>query len=357
LAAAAGHQVNPIAPRGSGRGIVVFAAPALGDFVRCHSVIRILAERFPDSPIDIVARQPAIEMAAFMPEVRTGIPEVFRHRSIDLAARFALAGKLRRGNYKSAYLLQNSFKSALVPFLSRIPKRVGWATEFRFGLLTQRYFGMHRLPRMIERVCWIAVEGDASAYQQWPEPRLRVPESHRAEFTALRDEARTKTPVITLAPSSTDPDKNWSVENFAAVARHFAGRGATVWIVGSPQERPLAAAIAQGAGVAGVEDRTCQSVTTMALTIAASDVFIGNDSGPLHIAGGFGKPSVGVFGLTDPLINAPINVSVRIGAPARALVRQNWNDVHWPTVDMIKHQLERALEAARAAEQTTGGAL
>jgi heptosyltransferase-2 len=350
LNVAAGHQLDASGPHGSGRGILVFAAPALGDFVRCHSVIRILAERFPDSPIDVVARQPGIEMAAFMPEVRTGIPETFRHRSLDLPARLALAGKLRRGGYKSAYLLQNSFKSALVPFLSLIPKRVGWATEFRFGLLTQRYFGMHKLPRMVDRVCWVAVEGDDKAYQQWPEPRLRIPDSHRAQFATLRGEARSKTPVITLAPGSTDPNKNWPIGHFADIARHFASRGVTVWIVGSAQERPLAQIIAQGAGI---EDRTGDSVTTLALTIAASDVFIGNDSGPLHVAGGFSKPSVGVFGLTDPFVDAPINASVQIGAPARALMHRTRNDVHWPTVDAVKHQLESALDAARAAEATS----
>jgi lipopolysaccharide heptosyltransferase II len=346
------HDLNELSrdtARSVGSPIAVFGFPGLGDLVRCHSLIQMIAEQYPDRPIDIIARRPAIAIAEFMPEVREAIGEDFQHNRLNPIARLALANKLRERGYGTAYVIPSSFKAALVPFLARIPERIGWSQEFRLPLLTRPRFRMRSLRRMVDRICWLGIPDGQAAPAIWPEPRLRVPASHQAEFEVLVRKAGAISPVVAIAPGSSDPKKNWPVENYAAIARRCVDAGCTVWIVGEVGHRKLAAAIGESASV---RDHLTDSLMKLALNIAAADVFVGNDSGPLHIAAAFNKPSVGVFGLTDAASNAPINSVVKVAAPEFAIARKPTTETHWPSLDPVIRRLDRAIDSVQRVRAT-----
>jgi heptosyltransferase-2 len=326
---------------GDSRPIVVFGYPGVGDFVRCHSLVRMISHSFPDRPIDVVGRKPAIEIAAFMPEIREAIVENFAHRRLDLRARLALAGDLRKRKYGTAYIIPSSFKAAMVPFLAQIPERIGWAAEFRLPLINKPRFRMHRAPRMVDRIGLLSADSHDASLSAWPEPRLRVPASLQDRFHSFVQEARSAGPVVTLGPGSSDPNKNWPIEHYVTVARHCIKRGCSVWVVGSSAEGRLAAAIGQQVRV---QDRTMDSLTSLALAVAASDVFVGNDSGPLHIAAGLDKPSVGIFGITDPWYSAPINSAAKIPMPDRSVAHRTRTESHWPTPEQVIRCLDGELD-------------
>jgi lipopolysaccharide heptosyltransferase II len=334
-------EPSQVAAHHSDSGIVLFGFPGLGDLVRCHSLIQMITAQHTGRPIDLVARRPVIEIAAFMPEIRDAIGEDFQHRRLNPRGRILLVNQLRERDYRTAYIAQSSFKAALVPFLAGIPERIGWAQEFRLPLLTQPRFGMRRLPRMVDRICWLGVGDGGTAPATWPEPKLRVPASLRDEYGALVEQARKAAPVVAIAPGSSDHSKNWPVENYAAIARRCVKAGCTVWIVGTTGHRKLAAAISESAPV---RDHLTGSLTQLALKIAAADVFVGNDSGPLHIAAAFNKPSIGVFGLTDAAYNAPINDVVKVAAPEFAIARKSTAEIHWPSLDPVIRRLDRAID-------------
>ena len=255
--------------------IAVIGFPGLGDLVRCHSLIQMIAEQNPGRPIDIVTPHHLAEIAEFMPEVREAMGADFHHRRLNPFARLTLSNTLRKRHYGTVYIIQSSFKAALVPFLARIPERIGWAQECRFPLLTKPRFGMRRLSRMVDRICWLGVEDEQKMPTAWPEPKLRVPASLQNEFEALAKKARTMAPVVAIFPLLRRIlNKNWPVENYAAIARHCIEAGCTVWIVGSTDHRNLAAAITERAPA---RDYLTTSLTRLALTIAAADIFVGND--------------------------------------------------------------------------------
>jgi len=324
--------------------IVVFGFPGLGDLVRCHSLIQMIAEKYPGRPIDIVARRPTVEIAAFMSEIREAIGEDFQHRHLNPIARLALVKKLRARAYGTAYIIPSSFKAALVPFLAQIPERIGWSQECRLPLLTKPRFRMRRLPRMVDRICSLGVPDGQAAPALWPEPRLQMPSSLRGEFDTIAEKPRTLAPIVAIAPGSTDWSKNWPVENYAAIARRCVKAGCTVWIVGSVNHRKLAASIGESAPV---RDHLTNSLTKLALNIAAADIFVGNDSGPLHVAAAFGKPSVGIFGLTDAAYNAPINDVVKVAVPEFAIARKSTAEIHWPSLEPVSRRLDRAIDSVQ----------
>lgn len=70
-----------------------------------------------------------------MPEVNEAIPMPLGHGALEIGERRKLGHSLREKRYDRAYVLPNSFKSALVPFFAGIPHRTGWRGEMRYGLL------------------------------------------------------------------------------------------------------------------------------------------------------------------------------------------------------------------------------
>ena len=162
-------------PASSPGGIVVISYPLIGDFVRIHTLIRILRERNPDTPIDIVARRPSVELAALMPEVRNGIAETFQRNRLELGARLDLARQLRRNRYRTAIVVSRSWKAALVPFLAGIPERIGWFGEARYPLINRPRFG--EPPRFVEFVTSLGLPPGEEMPKSWPAPKLVIPET------------------------------------------------------------------------------------------------------------------------------------------------------------------------------------
>src|SRR5918994_974632 len=111
----------------------------IGDFVRCHSVVKLLNERWPRRPVDVLTTTLCAPLLDYMPGVRKGIV-------CDLPRK-----RLASERYGSALVMPRTWKSALAPWLAGIPERTGFAGEARFGLLNDIRFGEKKLPRMIDR--------------------------------------------------------------------------------------------------------------------------------------------------------------------------------------------------------------
>src|SRR3984885_830126 len=139
------------AGRGATPPILLVPYMWIGDFVRCHTVVRLLRARFPDSPIDVLTTTMVAPLLDYMPGVRKGIVCDLPRKRLALAQHRALAARLGREGYGRALVMPRTWKSALAPFLAGIPERTGFAGEVRFGLLNDVRFGEKKLPRMIDR--------------------------------------------------------------------------------------------------------------------------------------------------------------------------------------------------------------
>jgi heptosyltransferase II len=293
-------------PLASSRPILIVPYMWIGDFVRCHTVVTLLRQRWPRRPIDLLTSHNNAPLLDYMPGVRKGIICDLPRKRLPLGQHRALAKRLQAENYGTALIMLRTWKAALAPFLAAIPERVGFVGEGRFVLLNDLRWGERRLPRMIDRCASLALPKGADLPGEWPAPELAVSTTEIALWTSTRELALDVRPIVVLAPGAVGPGKRWPISRFAELARRLAHEGASIWVVGGPAEAPLASEIA-AMGAPGVRDLTGTDLRNAILALKAADVVVSNDSGLMHVAAALGTPTVALFGPTDPRICGPLN--------------------------------------------------
>ncbi len=286
----------------------------IGDFVRCHSVVKLLRAQMPERPVDIISSTLCAPLADYMPGLRKAIVFDLRRGHIDLARQRMLAQKLRAENYGQALVMLRTWKSALAPFLAGIPLRTGFAGEARFGLLNDMRFGERKLPRMIDRMGALALPNGATLPHDWPLPELVVPRSDVETWRERNKLASETRPIVTLSPGAVGAGKAWPVEHYAQLARALAKDGASIWVLGGPNETSLAKQIVSAAGKSA-RDLTSNDLRNAIIALAAADAAVTNDSGLMHIAAAVGTPTVAIFGPTSPWHWKPLNPIAAILEP------------------------------------------
>ncbi len=287
------------------RPILIVPYIWIGDFVRCHSVVRVLRERFPDRPVDMLASKLTAPLTAFMPGVRKSIAFDIPRKKAAFSENFALAKILRAENYGSALVMSRKWKAAFAPWLAGIPERTGVLGELRFPLLNDIRWDEKRHKRMIDQSCALALPKNAPLPASWPLPQLVVNEAQADEWRGRMHVAR-GTRAVALAPGSVGEAKRWPVAYYAQTAQALAQSGVEVWVIGGPDEKPFAKEIIDHAG-AGVRDFTGGKLSDGVIALSLAGAVVANDSGLLHVAAALGVPAIGIFGPTDPAKWAPIN--------------------------------------------------
>jgi len=200
----------------------------IGDFVRCHSVVKLLRAQTPERPVDIVSSALCAPLADYLPGIRQAIVMDLPHRWLGMSLQRQLANKLRERNYGQALVMSRKWKAALAPWLAGIPVRTGFAGEFRFGLLNDVRFGERKLLRMIDQMGALALPKDARLPTEWPLPEVKVPPDEATTWRAQRGLAVDSRPIVTLSPGAVGAGKAWPVGHYAQLARALVKDGASV---------------------------------------------------------------------------------------------------------------------------------
>ena len=325
----------------------------IGDFVRCHTVVKLLRQRFPGRPIDLLTTTMVSPLVDYMPGVRQGIAVDLPRKRLALWQHRALAQRLRTQGYGHALVMPRTWKSALAPYLAGIPLRTGFVGEARFGLINDLRFGERALPRMIDRCAALALQRNERAPGEWPLPELVVPAGEVATWRQRLGLATDGRPVIALAPGAVGPSKRWPY--YVELTRRLVARGIRVWVIGGPGEKELGAEIV-GVGQSEVRDLTGNDLRNAILALAAADAAVSNDSGLLHVAAALGTPAIGVFGPTSPWHWAPLNP---IAAVIETTSELSCRPCHKPVCRLAHHRCMRDIAAdtvAGAADAALAGA-
>jgi heptosyltransferase-2 len=284
---------------------LVIAPQWIGDAVMSEPLLRRLAAR--GERLAVAALPWVAPVYRAMPQVGELIELPFAHGRLDWAARRRVAATLR-GRFDTAYVLPNSLKSALIPWLARVPERVGYAGESRYLLLNRRLPNPAGRPPMV--AFYSALAGSS------------VPEGERPAlaFAPAAIDAATRGAGVeaggywVFAPGAEyGPAKCWPAERYAELALTLHRRhGQPVLLLGSGKEAALCEQIAaQSGGACGVLAGRTALIDAMALIAAARGV-VSNDSGLMHVAAAFGVPQAAVFGSTSPEHTPPLNPRARV---------------------------------------------
>src|SRR4030088_3084984 len=320
------------------RPILIVPYMWIGDFVRGHTVARVLKQRGPNRPVDLLATSLCAPLVDYMPGVRSGIVWDLPRSRLALARQWGLAARLRARNYRTALILPRTWKSALAPAWAGIPERVGFVGEARFGLLNRWRRGEKALPRFIDKNAALALPDGAPLPPEWPVPQLDVPAGETGRWRQANGLGTGS--AVALAPGSVGASKRWTYNPQAA--RLFAENGLDVWVVGGPGETALAAEIV-AAGGPRVRDLTGTDLRNGILAMAAADVAISNDSGLMHIAAALGTPTMGIFGPTSPYHWAPLN---GLAATVQTKTVVPCQPCHRPICTMNDHRCMRDIAAS-----------
>ena len=286
---------------------LVIAPQWIGDAVMTEPLLRRLQAR--GERVTVGALPWVAPVYRAMPQVAEVIEFPFAHGGLQFKARRALAKQLE-GRFDTAYVCPNSLKSALLPFLASIPRRVGYLGEARVGLLTHRLKNppKSRRPPMVAFYSALSGATDVAADR----PRLQVDAAQCAAVLAKLGLQRGGYFVF-VPGAEYGPAKRWPLGHFAALAQKLS---LPVLLLGSPKEAALCAEIAALANAS--QPGRCRSLAgSTALSeafalIAAAKTVVSNDTGLMHVAAALDVPQVAIFGSSSPLHTPPLSDQARV---------------------------------------------
>ncbi len=280
---------------------LIIAPQWIGDAVMTEPLLKRLHARGEQLTVGALPWVAPVYRA--MPQVAEVIEFPFAHGGLQLKGRRSLARALS-GRFDIAYVCPNSLKSALLPFLASIPKRVGYLGEARVGLLTHRLKNpaKDRRPPMV--AFYSALSGDTDVAADRPQLHLPV-----GQLEAVLQQLGLSGSYYVFVPGAEyGPAKRWPVHHFAKLAQQL---NAPVLLLGSDKEAALCAQIADAA----LRCHNLAGKTTLAeafALIAGARAVITNDSGLMHVAAALDVAQVAIFGSSSPLHTPPLSDKARV---------------------------------------------
>ena len=294
--------------------ILVRAPNWVGDAVMAIPALEATRRTHTSAEIAILARPAVADLYREQPFANKIVEYDNAGRHKGWWGREKLVAELRRDKFDLAILLQNAFEAAWLAWRAGIPERVGYARDGRGMLLTKpiRVPGENEIPRheshyyleLIRRAGWIDSRGEIASI------RLQVPSAACEAAQASLSQAGARNDIwrCAIAPgASYGAAKCWPPERFAALAdRLISECGADVILFGTPSEKEMAARIRSAMKCNPISLVGQTSMRELAAFFSACSIFIGNDSGAMHVAAAAGLPVIGIFGPTDPKGTAPL---------------------------------------------------
>lgn len=295
--------------------IIVRGTNWVGDAMMTLPALRDLRRLFPDAHITLATRSWAKGLfigAEFVDELQLNDGRGMR-------SFFRQVRAWRNGRFDLAILLTNSFESALVAALAGIPLRIGYASDGRARLLTNaielpewrstRHEIFYYL-RIVAELEWLFTQQQTFLDVQ-PDASLEVSDVRKdeARYFLQRQGVQEGGPVIALCPGSINSRaKRWPAESYAVLAdRCVDTLRAQVLLIGSKEELDVSRQVANRMHNKPIMLTGKTDIAEVVAVLSVADLLITNDTGPAHISAALGRPTLVIFGPTNPLTTRPFS--------------------------------------------------
>lgn len=204
-------------------------------------------------------------------------------------------GELRRAAYLRGTLMSAAFSAAWLFRCGGVRHLRGTRTDGRSFLLTERI-----APRALEGIHRTDAFRHLLGQEPSSEPtRVRVtpPADRVARWRTLlpRDE-----PLVGVIPGANAPARRWPVDRFLQILRRIGERGARLVVLGGPREAGLTSHLVAWGSPRATDLGGRTDLVDLAAILSLCDLVITNDTGPMHLAGAVGTPTVSLWGSSDP---------------------------------------------------------
>src|SRR5437016_7177169 len=276
--------------------------------------LRAVRKRFPDAEIMIVARPYVADIYRDQEICNQLIPYDPKGLHAGFSGRERLAAELRAQKFDVALLMQNAFDAAWLAWRAGIPERIGYARDGRGLLLTKAV----PLPRhgeipahekfyyleLVRRAGWLdSLRDETLIGLGVPEEKRRSADEHLCKSGVRQGALR----IAIGVGASYGSAKGWPRPRFAEVANRLQSEtDADVILFGTAAEASVSTAISAEMRRPPIDLTGKTAIADLTALLSQCHLFIGNDSGAMHVAAAVGLPVVAIFGPTDPLGTAPV---------------------------------------------------
>ena len=274
----------------------------IGDVVMATPTLRALRVSFPTAHIVGLGKPWVAELLDGHPALDEIITHPFQTKSDGVRKKVSLLRKITEKKPARGLLFPNSYGSALLFYLAKIPKRVGYTTEARRTLLNRGIkppaAPLHQIDYFLGLMKGFSVDQiwDRSLYL----PVSRKNRQEAQEFWKQRNLEPNET-VVGLNPGAAwGVSKRWLPEYFARAGELFHQKlNARVVLFGGSEDVPLAEEIAAAMNAPSLAIAGQDNLRILPALISRCNLFITNDTGPMHIATSQNVPQIALFGPTD----------------------------------------------------------
>ena len=276
--------------------ILIVAPGWVGDLVMSLTLLNALKEINKDVTIDLLVSENLYDLAQCLPNVSKLIVSETRHGKLSLFYRIKLGLKLRENKYSECYILSNSLKSSITPFVAKIKKRIGYLGEFRYGLINKVVKSIDRKEGMVNKYLNLINK----RYQPGLKPRITL----TVNENFLNDKFGLKKDYVVFCPDAEfGPAKKWPIHKWIDLAKAISDKYQVIFV---GLDESICTYI-QKLGSNKISDLIGKtSITDVLDIIKLSRCVVSNDSGLMHVAAALDKPVIGIYGSSSPIYTPPL---------------------------------------------------
>jgi heptosyltransferase II len=298
--------------------LLIRSANWVGDAIMSTPAIRAVRQACPKARITLLAKPWVVPVFTNNPHIdRVMIYDVDgRHKGLQ--GLWRLARDLSKARFDGALLLQNAFEAAFLAWLAHIPRRIGYTTDGRSLLLTERIRGWRALKsgHLVDYYLGLCGHGQQFSASRRLELFLSEGEKASARHILADHGVAPSDLLIGFNPGAAHGTaKRWPAERYIALGRRLladGGNDARIVIFGSSGEAGLGQTIADAMGPFACNLAGRTTLRQALALIDACRLFITNDSGLMHAAAAVDVPQIALIGPTDPVATAPLSPLSRL---------------------------------------------
>jgi heptosyltransferase-2 len=279
----------------SNKKILIIAPAWIGDLIISAAFIKALKNNQNNS-IDILINSNLVNVAHLIPGLRNVIPSETEHGKLSLFYRIKMGFCLRSENYDECYILTNSYKSAIIPFVAMIKKRVSYLGEFRYGLINIIKKPVDRKLGMVNRYLNLIDQ----KYSSKVTPILNI----RLKKELISSKFKFDGKYIVFCPDAEyGSAKRWPTNKWMNLATELSELYKII-IVGLDTSIGDEFKSLDSDKIINLIGRT--NLVEVMEIIALSQGVVSNDSGLMHVSAAFDRKTVALYGSSSPTYTPPL---------------------------------------------------